>query len=146
MQLRKWDGDGAVHCQKCHIGRRKYCISRHVRRCVLRHGIAFPRQSQLRYVVDGIHRIVHDEARLPLDTTASWGANSQDDLADFSSLGPTEDGRFKPDLVADGQRVISSGNETCGEGADLRIDQGTSMSTPVVAASLVLARQYFLKG
>jgi hypothetical protein len=59
-------------------------------------------------------------------------------IADFSSRGPTRDGRIKPDVVAKGTQVFStlSGN---GYGTS----QGTSMSTPVVTGiSALLLEQW----
>ncbi|PNH12977.1 Serine protease/ABC transporter B family protein tagA, partial [Tetrabaena socialis] len=77
-----------------------------------------------------------------------------DSVADFSSYGPTFDGRIKPDLTAPGQLVSSAksspsiqtgaNSETC---SDQTVQyQGTSMATPLVAGHLTLMRQYFREG
>lgn len=64
-------------------------------------------------------------------------------LADFSSIGPSGDGRFKPDLVAPGTSIISAaGGTACGTVGKL----GTSMSCPLVAGLALLVRQYFMEG
>ncbi|GBG62728.1 hypothetical protein CBR_g31745 [Chara braunii] len=64
-------------------------------------------------------------------------------LAPFSSKGPTLDARIKPDIVAPGMRIWSA---NAGTGCGLKSDQGTSMSSPVVAATGALVRQYFTDG
>lgn len=104
-------------------------------------------------------------------------------LASFSSVGPTSDGRLKPDIVAPGITTSAAKSDSttyviigpcipqavCGGRAGLPgcavqhpadfiaagpsarscstgINQGTSMAAPLVAASAVLVRQYFLEG
>jgi minor extracellular serine protease Vpr len=73
-----------------------------------------------------------------------------DDIATFSSIGPTADGRVKPDLAAPGQGIVSSLSsdmDTTGEAARIYpgqkywLIQGTSMATPHVtgAAALMLS-------
>src|SRR5260221_468071 len=63
-------------------------------------------------------------------------------LASFSSLGPTGDGRIKPDLVADGINVLSS-ISTSDNAYD--IYSGTSMATPAAAGSAFLLQEYYYK-
>ena len=57
-------------------------------------------------------------------------------IADFSSRGPTADGRIKPDLVAQGVNVatVYGFNETT-------TINGTSASTPLIAGAVALIRQ-----
>lgn len=87
-------------------------------------------------------------------TDSSFNFNN---IADFSSKGPTADGRLKPDLMAPGWWTSSAaGGPTANSVSpvplnasyhcNLRILRGTSMSTPTVAGHAVLVRQYFLQG
>jgi Subtilase family/GEVED domain/Secretion system C-terminal sorting domain/Ig-like domain CHU_C associated len=61
-------------------------------------------------------------------------------LAGFSSLGPSGDGRIKPDVVADGVNVLSSVS-TADNAYD--IFSGTSMATPATAGSAFLLQEYY---
>jgi hypothetical protein len=56
----------------------------------------------------------------------------------FSSWGPTDDGRIKPDIVADGVSVYSTYTSNDSSYAYLN---GTSMSSPNVAGSLILLQE-----
>lgn len=72
------------------------------------------------------------------------GYNQASDVvqASFSSLGPTGDGRIKPDVVADGVNVLSS-ISTADNAYD--IYSGTSMATPATAGSSFLLQEYYGK-
>jgi len=61
-------------------------------------------------------------------------------LTTFSSWGPTDDGRIKPDLVTDGVNVFSP-ISTANNAYD--IYTGTSMSSPAAAGSLLLLQEYY---
>ena len=82
---------------------------------------------------------------------------SKNDLAQFSSMGPTNDGRMKPDLTAPGTYVFSAYSDAepysfqcrdtaSGAGAALFQMSGTSMATPIVAGAAALVRQYLKDG
>jgi hypothetical protein len=68
--------------------------------------------------------------------------------ADFSSRGPTADGRFKPDVIANGFATFAQGtcqgNDACLAGtslAGLSLVSGTSFSAPTAAGALALLRK-----
>lgn len=61
-------------------------------------------------------------------------------MSDFSSWGPTDDGRIKPDVVADGVNLLSSVATSNTAYASL---SGTSMSSPSAAGSLLLLQEYY---
>jgi len=72
------------------------------------------------------------------------GYNSPNDvsIAYFSSLGPTNDGRIKPDIVADGVNVTSTWNTS---NTAYMTESGTSMATPNTTGSLYLLQEYYNK-
>jgi hypothetical protein len=82
-------------------------------------------------------------------------SNDPEGMAAFSSRGPTDDGRPKPDVVAPGTNILSTrsslvtGVPLWGDlpGADALHDLycwsgGTSMSTPLTTGTVALIRQY----
>jgi hypothetical protein len=71
-------------------------------------------------------------------------------IAAFSSRGPLDDGRIKPDLVAPGTNILSVRSqgqyvEGWGDGPNqyYLYMGGTSMSTPLTAGATALVREYF---
>lgn len=92
----------------------------------------------------------------PVDPLAGdLPSDHADDLAAFSSRGPTQDGRIKPDLVAPGTNILSVrsrgiNSSTHGWGPPLgevlhgsyMFYGGTSMATPLAAGAAALVRQY----
>jgi uncharacterized protein (TIGR03437 family) len=101
-------------------------------------------------------------------TDSPTDGGSIENLADYSSHGPTTDGRLKPDIVAPGtvraaweNSGISStyGTSTSRTAQDaavnptspdntgaLAITAGTSFSSPMAAGAALLARQYYTDG
>lgn len=72
------------------------------------------------------------------------GYSRKEDIAltTFSSWGPTDDGRIKPDIVADGVNVLSS---IASSTTSYATYSGTSMSSPNTAGSLFLLQEYYSK-
>jgi len=76
-------------------------------------------------------------------------ADNTNGLAAFSSRGPTDDSRYKPDIVAPGSFIISTrssmatGNGWGTVDANYMYMGGTSMATPLTAGALAVIRQFF---
>ena len=68
-----------------------------------------------------------------------------DNLASFSSLGPTFDGRMKPDVVSVGFYISSAYSSANPNSLTCAVEAkaGTSMATPVTAGAAALIREYF---
>lgn len=74
-----------------------------------------------------------------------YAGPSSVNILSYSSWGPTDDGRIKPDLVAASGNILSTGSANDSAYATLG---GTSMAAPNVTGSLLLLQQYHqqLKG
>eukprot|EP00286_Rhodomonas_abbreviata_P011836 CAMPEP_0181322966 /NCGR_PEP_ID=MMETSP1101-20121128/19519_1 /TAXON_ID=46948 /ORGANISM="Rhodomonas abbreviata, Strain Caron Lab Isolate" /LENGTH=1141 /DNA_ID=CAMNT_0023430933 /DNA_START=216 /DNA_END=3638 /DNA_ORIENTATION=+ len=87
------------------------------------------------------------EAYLAYNPSNAEG-KSFNNLVDFSSRGPTWDGRIKPDVVCPGDSIrsaYSDGDPTSNQCYVVGMS-GTSMATPLCAGSAALVRQYFKEG
>jgi subtilisin family serine protease len=82
-------------------------------------------------------------------------ADNPHGLAAFSSRGPTNDGRIKPDLVAPGTSILSTRSTTStraplgpdgkpASGGHYAFSSGTSMATSITAGAVVLLRQFLV--
>jgi subtilisin-like proprotein convertase family protein/subtilisin family serine protease len=87
---------------------------------------------------------------------ADSGADSARDIIDFSSRGPTDDGRLKPDLVAPGTHMVGArpshsgytGNGACvpffaGTSAFYSMISGSSQAAPQVSGAAALVRHWY---
>lgn len=86
-----------------------------------------------------------ENAKNLLAVAATRDTPSQDQKG-YGGVGPTADGRRKPDIMAPGIGIMAASAwpnaETCG----LTSKSGTSMAAPGVAGTALLARQYFVDG
>lgn len=73
------------------------------------------------------------------DLPAGYTGPEKVKLTSFSAFGPTDDGRIKPDLVANGDRLFSTYS---GADNDYGSLSGTSMSAPNATGSLALIQQH----
>jgi len=69
----------------------------------------------------------------------SKGELKEATVAGYSSFGPVDDGRIKPDLAGDGSNILSTSSET---NSSYQLSSGTSMAAPGVTGSLLLLQQY----
>lgn len=79
---------------------------------------------------------------------ATLRGSSAQSMASFSSCGPTNDGRIKPDVTLPGSGIISanSDNNTGSNNCNTKTSSGTSMAAPGVAGAAALVREYFVDG
>lgn len=106
-------------------------------------------QRLLPYLVGPTAADTHQVTATFLPHDACSGCPNYEDIAAYSSYGPTQDARIKPDVVAPGE-VTSAASDGRYTGVidacpTLR-KKGTSMATPVAAGNAAIARQYFADG
>ena len=98
--------------------------------------------SQLGY--DGISTTGNAKNILTVGSVGQlpYGPSGSSDIiaSYFSSYGPTDDGRVKPDIMGMGENVLSTGSASPSTYITL---SGTSMSSPNVTGSLYLLQEYY---
>lgn len=80
---------------------------------------------------DNAWRLVGVPADAP-GILAVGATTSKNTRAAFSSVGPTHDGRIKPDLMAPGDMIVTAGNY----GTELGLSSGTSLAAPMLAGGI----------
>jgi hypothetical protein len=87
-------------------------------------------------------------AKSAVSVGATLRGTSAESMASFSSCGPTDDGRIKPEVTVPGSNIVSADNDlsvatnNCGT----KSSSGTSMASPGAAGLTALIRQYFTEG
>lgn len=87
-------------------------------------------------------------AKSALSVGATERGSLANNIANFSSCGPTDDGRIKPELVVPGAGIVSANadNNVSSNNCNTRTMSGTSMAAPGAAGFAALVRQYFSDG
>ena len=87
-------------------------------------------------------------AKSAVSVGATLRAASASSMASFSSCGPTDDGRIKPDITVPGSSIVSanSDNNIASNNCNTKTSSGTSMATPGAAGLTALIRQYYVDG
>jgi hypothetical protein len=83
-----------------------------------------------------------ENSRNVLATAASWDTPLQDTHR-TGGIGPTSDGRRKPEIVAPGSGVRAASAFSCSATSS---GVGTSFACPQIAGLAALARQYYMEG
>ena len=95
------------------------------------------------------------ESLRPGSSLSSYADNPAQ-ISNYSSLGPTADGRIKPDLCAPGTMILSTrttqvayskmvGWQSYAANSNYTYNGGTSMATPLVAGCAALVRQWLVE-
>lgn len=75
-----------------------------------------------------------------VEEVSSYGFPEDVVMSNFSSWGPTDDGRIKPEIVTQGVGVFSTGSDFTNHYASA---SGTSMASPVIAGTALLLQQHY---
>jgi len=84
------------------------------------------------------------------DHDGGWGNGNPEKTVYFSSRGPCQDGRTKPDIAAPGVGILSTRSHGVDYGYGIKddfyaYDSGTSMSCPLTAGAVALVRQWLVE-
>jgi hypothetical protein len=73
-------------------------------------------------------------------------ATSDDYLSTFTLIGPSRDGRIKPDLVGPAIVLAGDAHVVVNSACNATTQAGTSFSSPTIAGAALLVRQYYTDG
>jgi Subtilase family/GEVED domain/Secretion system C-terminal sorting domain len=101
-----------------------------------------PRDAQTGYDLVGTYGTAKNILTVGAINGLPYGANviSDAQISSFSSWGPTDDGRIKPDIVGMGVSLLSLNSTNDNSYTTL---SGTSMSSPNVSGSLILLQELY---
>eukprot|EP00602_Paraphysomonas_sp_CaronLab_P003300 CAMPEP_0185020344 /NCGR_PEP_ID=MMETSP1103-20130426/2933_1 /TAXON_ID=36769 /ORGANISM="Paraphysomonas bandaiensis, Strain Caron Lab Isolate" /LENGTH=880 /DNA_ID=CAMNT_0027551175 /DNA_START=787 /DNA_END=3429 /DNA_ORIENTATION=+ len=75
--------------------------------------------------------------------TIGASAENHNEIVSFSGIGQEFRGMIKPDVIGPGSNLMSAGVGTGEkESCNVQLSSGTSMATPIVAASAIIVKQY----
>jgi len=78
-----------------------------------------------------------------MDDTSTWRLANQNNVAYFSSIGPTYDGRIKPDILSPGM-FVNAAKAADAASCDFHSEMGTSSATALTSGIAALVRQYYM--
>lgn len=99
-----------------------------------------------RMLTDAIKSSNNSAASIKFMSRTVKSLPAYESVAEFSSFGPTIDGRVKPDVVAPGEDIKSSSKSYFDNQCTTERISGTSMATPLVAGITAIVRQYLMGG
>ena len=113
-------------------------------------------QAEAAHITDASDELF---AQLRISFPATYDSSQYNErrLSSWSSRGPTQDGRIKPDLIAPGEYIQSAGSShklddyQCSsvherDKRTVVAMEGTSMATPIAAGNAAMLRQFFVEG
>jgi hypothetical protein len=75
-----------------------------------------------------------------------WSSGADEYVSPFTLLGPTRDGRVKPDLVGPAEVLAGDAHAYINADCATSTQPGTSFSSPTIAGAAALVRQYYTDG
>jgi len=99
-----------------------------------------------RLLTDAIKSSNDSAARIRFVSRSTQALPAYESIAEYSSFGPTMDGRIKPDVVAPGEEIKSATSVDRDNQCKTERISGTSMATPLVAGITAIVRQYLMGG